>query len=83
MKADGLDVFDESLQSTHVRRDDLMPHRTIGPVRQAAWHALGTVLRPVRDRVPVGPSARLGAQLPPGRSGRQAGDFIDAVGNSA
>lgn len=32
--------------------------------RQLAWHALGAVLRTVRDRVPLNLAVHLGAQLP-------------------
>lgn len=34
------------------------------PHRQVAWHALGAVMRPVRDRVPLPVAAHVGDQLP-------------------
>jgi uncharacterized protein (DUF2267 family) len=51
MSASGLDVFDKTLQTTHIWLDELMAE--IGRDRQVAWNVLGAVLRAVRDRVPV------------------------------
>jgi len=62
MSATGLDVFDKTLQTTHIWLDELM--QAIGPDRQVAWHVLGAVLRGVRDRIPIELAAHLGAQLP-------------------
>jgi uncharacterized protein (DUF2267 family) len=62
MSSTGLDVFDKTLQTTHIWLDELM--QEIGPDRQVAWHVLGAVLRAVRDRVPVGLAVHLGSQLP-------------------
>src|SRR4051812_44635600 len=62
MSATGLDVFDKTLQTTHIWLDELM--QEIGPDRQVAWHVLGAVLRGVRDRIPLDLAAHLGAQLP-------------------
>jgi uncharacterized protein (DUF2267 family) len=62
MSSAGLDVFDKTLQTTHIWLEEI--GRTVGPDRQVAWHALGAVLRTIRDRVPLGLSAHLGAQLP-------------------
>lgn len=62
MSATGLDVFDRTLQLTNIWLDEIMAK--IGPDRQIAWHVLGSVLRIVRDRLPLGLSAHLGAQLP-------------------
>lgn len=62
MSATGLDVFDKTLQITNVWLGDIMEQT--GKERQVAWHALGTVLRAVRDRLSPGLSAHLGAQLP-------------------
>jgi uncharacterized protein (DUF2267 family) len=64
MSNTGLDVFDKTLQTTHVWLDDLMQDDAIGSDRQLAWHVLGAVLRAVRDRLPVELAAHLGAQLP-------------------
>src|SRR5207248_5688830 len=55
-------VIDKSLQTTHLWLKDIM--ESVGPDRQVAWHALGSVLRTVRDRIPLGLAAHLGAQLP-------------------
>jgi len=62
MSATGLDVFDKTLQTTHIWLDDLMAE--IGPDRQVAWHVLGAVLRAVRDRIPLDLAVHLGSQLP-------------------
>ena len=62
MPATGLDVFDKTLQTTHIWLDDIM--EVVGPDRQVAWHALGAVLRTLRDRLPLGLAAHLGSQLP-------------------
>jgi uncharacterized protein (DUF2267 family) len=62
MSASGLDVFDKTLQSTHIWLDEIMAE--LGPDRQVAWHALGAVLRTLRDRLTLGLAAHLGAQLP-------------------
>lgn len=62
MNATGLDVFDRTLQTTNVWLDEIV--RDIGPDRQVAWHVLGAVLHAVRDRLPIGLAAHLGAQLP-------------------
>jgi uncharacterized protein (DUF2267 family) len=64
MSATGLDVFDKTLQTTHIWLDDLMQDETIGRDRQVAWHLLGIVLRAVRDRIPLELAVHLGAQLP-------------------
>ena len=62
MSATGLDVFDRTLQITHTWLDEIMAE--LGPDRQVAWRCLGAVLHVLRDRLPVGLSAHLGAQLP-------------------
>jgi uncharacterized protein (DUF2267 family) len=62
MSSTGLDVFDKTLQTTHQWLNEIM--ETLGPDRQMAWHALGGVLRIIRDRIPLGLAAHLGAQLP-------------------
>lgn len=62
MATTGLEVFDKTLQTTNIWLDDIMAE--LGPDRQAAWHTLGAVLRPLRDRLPVDLAAHLGAQLP-------------------
>jgi uncharacterized protein (DUF2267 family) len=62
MSATGLEVFDKSLQTTNTWLSEIM--QQLGVERHVAWHVLGTVLRVVRDRVPIGLTAHLGAQLP-------------------
>src|SRR5829696_9998935 len=62
MSSTGLEVFDKTLQITNTWLGDIM--EMLGPDRQIAWHVLGAVLRTVRDRVPLGLAAHLGAQLP-------------------
>jgi uncharacterized protein (DUF2267 family) len=62
MSATGLDVFDKTLQTTHIWLDELMAE--IGFDRQAAWHVRGAVLRAVRDRIPLELAVHLGSQLP-------------------
>jgi uncharacterized protein (DUF2267 family) len=62
MSTTGLDVFDKTLQTTNIWLDEIM--QEVGPDRQVAWHALGAVLRALRDRLPVDEAAHLGAQLP-------------------
>jgi uncharacterized protein (DUF2267 family) len=62
MSATGLDVFDKTIQTTNIWLDEIMAE--IGPDRQIAWHVLGTVLRALRDRVPLELSAHFASQLP-------------------
>ena len=62
MSSTGLDVFDKTLQTTHIWLDELM--QEVGPDRQVAWHVLGAVLRAIRDRIPIGLAVHLGSQLP-------------------
>ena len=62
MSATGLPVFDRTLQTTHIWIDEIMAD--LGPSRRTAWHALGVVLRTIRDRVTLELAIHLGAQLP-------------------
>jgi uncharacterized protein (DUF2267 family) len=62
MSATGLDMFDKTLQTTHIWLDEIMAK--LGPDRQVAWHVLGAVLHALRDRLQVGLAVHLGAQLP-------------------
>ncbi|WP_192356179.1 DUF2267 domain-containing protein [Mesorhizobium mediterraneum] len=62
MSATGLDVFDKTLQTTNVWLNDLMEE--LGPDRQLCWKVLSTVLQMLRDRLPLGLAAHLGAELP-------------------
>lgn len=62
MSANGLDVFDKTLQTTNIWLNELM--QEIGSDRQVAWHVLGTVLKAIRDRIPLELAVHLGSQLP-------------------
>ena len=62
MSNTGLEVFDKTVQLTNTWLGEIMER--LGPDRQLAWHVLGAVLRTVRDRLPLGLAAHLGAQLP-------------------
>lgn len=62
MSATGLDVFDKTLETTHIWLNEIMTD--LGPDRQVAWKVLSTVLHKLRDRLPIGLAAHLGAQLP-------------------
>ena len=62
MSANGLDVFDKTLETTHIWLNEIMAD--LGPDRQVAWKVLSTVLHKLRDRLPIGLAAHLGAQLP-------------------
>lgn len=62
MSANGLPVFDKTLQTTNIWLDQIMSR--IGPDRQVAWKVLSTVLHKLRDRLSVEAAAHLGAQLP-------------------
>ena len=62
MSANGLEVFDKTLETTHIWLNEIMID--LGPDRHVAWKVLSVVLQKLRDRLPVGLSAHLGAQLP-------------------
>ena len=62
MSANGLEIFDKTLETTHVWLKEIMAD--LGPDRQVAWKVLSVVLRKLRDRLPLGLAAHLGAQLP-------------------
>ena len=62
MAATGLEVFDKTLQGTHIWLDEIMER--LGPDRHLAWRVLGAVLHALRDRVPLDLAAHVGAQLP-------------------
>ena len=63
MSATGLDVFDTTLQKTHIWLNDVMSELNV-PNKQGAYLALRVGLHAVRDRLPVEEVAQLGAQLP-------------------
>jgi uncharacterized protein (DUF2267 family) len=62
MSANGLEVFDKTLETTHIWLKEIM--EDIGPDRHVAWHVLSVVLQRIRDRLPLPLAAHLGAQLP-------------------
>lgn len=62
MSATGLDVFDKTIQTTNIWLGEIMEE--IGPDRQVAWKVLSTVLHRLRNRLPIGLAAHLGAGLP-------------------
>ena len=62
MSATGLDVFDRTLQTTHIWLNEI--GEAIGPDKQTAWKVLSVVLHKLRDRLPVDVAAHLGAELP-------------------
>ena len=62
MSANGLEVFDKTLDTTHIWLKEIM--EDIGPDRHVAWHVLSVVLQRIRDRLPLPLAAHLGAQLP-------------------
>lgn len=62
MSANGLDVFDKTLETTHIWLNEICAD--LGPDKQVAWKVLSTVLHKLRDRLPIGLAAHLGAQLP-------------------
>ena len=62
MSANGLEVFDKTLETTHIWLNEIMAD--LGPDKQVAWKVLSTVLHKIRDRLTVNLAAHLGAQLP-------------------
>ncbi len=62
MSAQGLDVFDKTLQTTHIWLNEI--GEGLIPDRQLSWRVLGVVLRNLRDQLPVELSAHLSAELP-------------------
>ncbi|ACG78560.1 conserved hypothetical protein [Phenylobacterium zucineum HLK1] len=62
MSTNGLEVFDKTLQTTHIWLNEITAE--IGPDRQVAWKVLSTVLHKLRDRLPVEVCAHLSAELP-------------------
>ena len=62
MSANGLEVFDKTLETTHIWLKEIMAD--LGPDKQVAWKVLSTVLHKLRDRLTVNLAAHLGAQLP-------------------
>jgi Uncharacterized conserved protein (DUF2267) len=81
MSASGLEVFDKTLQTTHIWLDQIM--KEIGPDRHVAWHVLRAVLRTLRDRISLGLAAHLGAMWPEPLPGgdTEYGSFKRAAGS--
>jgi len=92
MSATGLEVFDKTLQTTHIWLSEIMERH--GPDRKEAWHILSAVLHALRDRLPPELAAHLGAELPllirgayydqyrpslPDKSARSLDDFLHKV----
>ncbi len=63
MSTTGLDVFDRTVQETNVLLKDV-GKELHWEDRKEVYHALRTVLHVLRDRLPVGETANLAAQLP-------------------
>jgi uncharacterized protein (DUF2267 family) len=64
MSTTGLEVFDTTLQKTHVWLNDVMRELGWEDERPRAYLALRTVLHALRDRLTVEEAMHLGAQLP-------------------
>jgi uncharacterized protein (DUF2267 family)/CBS domain-containing protein len=62
MSTTGLEIFDRSIHTTNIWLKEIA--EAIGADRRTAWHALGAVLRALRDRLPANDAAHLSAQLP-------------------
>ena len=62
MSAHGLDVFDRTLETTHIWLKEICDD--LGPDKHLAWKVLSVVLQNLRDRLPLPLAAHLGAQLP-------------------
>jgi len=62
MSANGLDVFDRTLETTHIWLNEICDE--LGPDKHLAWKVLSVVLQKLRDRLPLPLAAHLGAQLP-------------------
>jgi uncharacterized protein (DUF2267 family) len=62
MSATGLEVFDKTLETTHIWLNEICGD--IGPDKHVAWKVLSTVLHKLRDRLTINLAAHLGAQLP-------------------
>jgi len=51
MSASGLDVFDRTLETTHIWLNEIC--NDLGPDKQVAWKVLSTVLHKLRDRLTI------------------------------
>ena len=64
MSATGLDVFDTTLQKTHLWLNEIMTELACEGDRKAAYVALRSVLHALRDHLTIEEATDLGAQLP-------------------
>lgn len=62
MTTTGLEIFDKTLQTTNVWLGEVEDEFDLD--RRRTWHAVGAVLRALRDRLPIDLAAHLGAELP-------------------
>lgn len=62
MSASGLEVFDKTLQQTHIWLNEI--GETVGPDTQRQYHALRAVLFAIRDRLTIEEAFHLSSQLP-------------------
>jgi uncharacterized protein (DUF2267 family) len=62
MSDSGLEVFDRTLQTTHIWLNEI--GETVGSDTHRQYHALRAVISAVRDRLPVDEAFHLSAQLP-------------------
>lgn len=62
MSTTGLEIFDKTIQTTHIWLDEM--EQTLGPDRGRSYHALMAVLHALRDLLPINETAHLSAQLP-------------------
>ncbi|MCS6927126.1 MAG: DUF2267 domain-containing protein, partial [Candidatus Binatia bacterium] len=64
MSTTGLEIFDTTLQKTHIWLNDVMQELGWEEERHRAYLALRTVLHALRDRLTLEEAVDLGAQLP-------------------
>lgn len=62
MTTTGLEIFDKTLQTTHIWLNEI--GERIGPDKHRCYEALRAVLQTLRDRLPVTEAAQLSAELP-------------------
>lgn len=62
MSSTGLDVFDRTLQATHIWLNGV--GEQMGPDKQRCYHILRAVLHALRDRLTVDEAAHLAAEMP-------------------
>jgi uncharacterized protein (DUF2267 family) len=62
MSASGLEVFDKTLQTTHIWLNEI--GEVVGPEKQREYHALRAVLSALRDRLTIEEAFHLSSELP-------------------